>query len=85
MEYTQRENIINGLREAVGISGKSTEDTKTKMFNAGTGTLHILDKDINKNQADSAIRYFEELLTTAKLPEKTYYELALSAIKEQFK
>lgn len=90
MEYRQRESLINGLREAMGVNLNQQHESDS-MYDAGTGTLYLLGKRITNSDIDEAINYFEKkierksrLLTPQKEREKYFCELAISCIQSQF-
>ena len=91
MEYSQRENLINNLRDAVMGEQIQLQDINDKHFDAGTGTLYMLGNNYNVDNARKAIQYFkkkskrkDESITPKNIQEKAYCELAISCIQKQF-
>ena len=90
MEYAQRENLINDLREAV-MGEQIQVSESSNHYDAGTGTLYILGHNYNTDNARSTIQYLQKKIerknksiTPKNMQEKAYCELAISCIQKQF-
>lgn len=91
MEYTQRENLINHLRDAVMGDQIQVQEIDDKHFDAGTGTLYMYGNNYNLDNARKAIQYFKKKIdrkngsiTPKNIQEKAYCELAISCIQKRF-
>lgn len=90
MDYTQRENLINGLREAMFGEQVNTESTN-KHYDAGTGTLYLFDNKYSDDMAAEAVQYFKKKIerksksiTPKNQKETEFCKLAISCIKKEF-
>lgn len=81
MEYTQRENIINNLREAMDVPSAKKEEPQSH-FDAGTGTLYLLNNKSEQSAVENAISYFKLKQINATEAEKMHYDLAISCITQ---